>query len=301
MVCRDHADLTARHPGRGPVDGYGTVRAQLMALFARHADGQPLRLGRRLRQDRATARAVGRLAVWLGVRPGMRGGTPAVPAGPPAPGCAVRWRSSSAGSSAWWSSPWRAGFVLGARPGLAVPEPVVRAEAWQAGATLHAALARHPARTPFTQDEGEDDDQEHGLLGDVRSRVRRRAAGMTLENLQQALHRARDDERTADRYADAGDEIGFATAAAICAEWRRVRDHAAETRAERYDPDHDTALQHALRAQRHRQDVAECGPRGRPPGPADHRRRPPSPRGHRRDGCLPQGNRAGRSHWCSAE
>ncbi|MDH6130024.1 hypothetical protein [Kitasatospora sp. GP82] len=146
--------------------------------------------------------------------------------------------------------------VLGARPGLAVPEPVVHTEAWEAGATLHAALAQHPTRTPFTQDE--DDDQEHGLLGGVRSRVRRRAAGMTLENIQQALHRARDDERAADRHADAGDETAFATAAAICAEWQRVRDHTAETHAERYDPDHDTLLQHALRRERHRRDVAEC-------------------------------------------
>ncbi|MFE2412368.1 hypothetical protein ACFXDE_28870 [Kitasatospora sp. NPDC059408] len=146
--------------------------------------------------------------------------------------------------------------VLGARPGLAVPEPVVHAEAWQAGATLHAALAQHPARTPFTQDEH--GDQEHGLLGDVRHRVRRRAAGMTMENLQQALHRAREDERAADRYADAGHETAYATAADALAEWQRVRDHTAETRAERYDPDYDTALQNALRRERHRQDVAEC-------------------------------------------
>ncbi|PYC65737.1 hypothetical protein C7C46_32320 [Streptomyces tateyamensis] len=72
---------------------------------------------------------------------------------------------------------------------------------------------------------------------------------MTLENLQQALHRARDDERTADRYADAGDETAFGIAAVICAEWQRVRDHTAKTRAERHDPDHDTALQHTPRAQ----------------------------------------------------
>ncbi|MFH8387698.1 hypothetical protein ACH4E7_43610 [Kitasatospora sp. NPDC018058] len=30
----------------------------------------------------------------------------------------------------------------------------------------------------------------------------------------------------------------------------------AETQAKRYDPDHDAVLQHALRAERHRQDVA---------------------------------------------
>ncbi|MFJ3794228.1 hypothetical protein [Kitasatospora sp. NPDC090091] len=146
--------------------------------------------------------------------------------------------------------------VLGARPDGGLPEPVVHAEAWEAGATLHAALTQHPVEADHARDE--DDDQEHGLLGGVRSRVRRRAVGMTLESLQQALHRAREDERAADRYADAGDETAYATAADSCAEWQRVRDHTAETRAERYDPDHDTALQHALRRERHRQDVAEC-------------------------------------------
>ncbi|MFF2079130.1 hypothetical protein ACFVXG_30800 [Kitasatospora sp. NPDC058162] len=182
-------------------------------------------------------------------------------------------------------------------------------EAWEAGATLHAALARHPnrpARTRFTQDE--DDGQEDGLRGDVPHRVRRRAAGMTLENLQQALEQARVEERHADRYADAGDETAYATAATVCAEWQRVRPHR-RTRAERYDPDRDTALQHALRAQRHRQDVAECAReaahrarqttaaalrrlagtaaqpplhRPRPRGPVRaHRRRPPGrPRPH---------------------
>lgn len=81
---------------------------------------------------------------------------------------------------------------------------------------------------------------------------------MTLENIEQALHRARDDERAADRHADAGDEAAYATAVHALAEWQRVRDHSAETQAERYDPDHDTALQDALRAERHRQDVAAC-------------------------------------------
>ncbi|MFD9688445.1 hypothetical protein ACFXPX_32715 [Kitasatospora sp. NPDC059146] len=147
-------------------------------------------------------------------------------------------------------------IVLGTRPGGGLPEPVVHAEAWEAGATLHAALAQHPHHPDRATDE--DDDQEDGLFGDARSRVRRRAAGMPLENLQQALHRAREDERAADRYADVGDEAAYAAAATVCAEWQRVRDHTAETGAERYDPDHDTALQHALRRERHRQDVAAC-------------------------------------------
>ncbi|WP_158077796.1 hypothetical protein [Streptomyces sp. CB02056] len=151
-------------------------------------------------------------------------------------------------------------IVLAARPGGGLPEPVVHAEAWQAGATLHAALAQHPADQD-EEDEGdgyEGDDQEHGLLGGIRHRVRRWAAGMTREDLQQALHRARVDERAADRYADAGHEAAYATADTIRAEWQRVRDHTVETGAERYDPDHDTALQHALRRERHRRDVADC-------------------------------------------
>ncbi|MFJ9776130.1 hypothetical protein ACIRVF_33665 [Kitasatospora sp. NPDC101157] len=138
------------------------------------------------------------------------------------------------------------------------PEPVVHAEAWEAGATLHAALAQHPAPTHLTQDEDEPDSQEHALLGDLLSRVRRRAAGMTLENIQHALEPARFEERCADRYADAGHESAYTTAATTLAEWQRIHDHTATTRAERYDPDHDTALQHALRRAHHRQDVAAC-------------------------------------------
>ncbi|AUY53786.1 hypothetical protein [Streptomyces sp. CB01881] len=129
----------------------------------------------------------------------------------------------------------------------------MHAEPWGAGATLHAALAQHPNRPDHHVQDGSDV-QEHGLLGGVRHR----AAGMTLETIQQALHRARGDERAADRYTDAGDETTYATAATIRAEWQRVRDHTAQTRAERYDPDHDTALQHALCRERHRQDVAAC-------------------------------------------
>ncbi|MFF7590313.1 hypothetical protein ACFZCK_22750 [Kitasatospora purpeofusca] len=147
--------------------------------------------------------------------------------------------------------------VLAARP-VGVPEPVVHTEAWQVGATLHAALAQHPFRPDHIQDENEDDDQEHGVLGDIRGRVRRRAAGMTLENIEQALGQVRFEERCADRHADAGSETAFATTTDALAEWQRVYDHPAQTGVERYDPDHDTVLQHALRAERHRQDAAEC-------------------------------------------
>ncbi|MFF9645324.1 hypothetical protein [Kitasatospora aureofaciens] len=80
---------------------------------------------------------------------------------------------------------------------------------------------------------------------------------MTLENIQHALEQARFEERCADRHADAGDETAYTTAAAIRAEWQRLLDHTADTRAERYDPDHDTALQPALRREHHRQDVAD--------------------------------------------
>ncbi|MET8704178.1 hypothetical protein ABZW10_35810 [Kitasatospora sp. NPDC004723] len=145
-------------------------------------------------------------------------------------------------------------IVLGPGPD-GQPAPVVHAEVWQAGSTLHAALAQHPAVNDH--DEHEEDGQEHGLLGDVRRRVRRRAAGMTLETIQQALHRAREDERAADRYADAGNESAFATAADALAEWQRVHDHTAHAGAERYDPDHDTALQQVLRAEHHRRDIAD--------------------------------------------
>ncbi|MFF3113608.1 hypothetical protein ACFVSN_30995 [Kitasatospora sp. NPDC057904] len=116
--------------------------------------------------------------------------------------------------------------------------------------TTHAQNPHHP---DHAQDEG--DNQDNGLLGGVRSLVRRQA---TLETIEQAQHRAREDERAADRYADAGHMAAYATAADALVEWQRVRDRTAETRAERYDPDHDTALQHALCRERHRQDVAEC-------------------------------------------
>ncbi|MGW4892276.1 hypothetical protein ACWEQL_08410 [Kitasatospora sp. NPDC004240] len=49
------------------------------------------------------------------------------------------------------------------------------------------------------------------------------------------------------------------------AEWQRLRDHIAQTRAERHGPDHDIVLQHAPRVERHRHDVADRA-RSRPPG-----------------------------------
>ncbi|MFI9366870.1 hypothetical protein ACIG5E_38415 [Kitasatospora sp. NPDC053057] len=81
---------------------------------------------------------------------------------------------------------------------------------------------------------------------------------MTLENIQQVLQQAEFEERCADRHADAGHESAFVTAAAIRAEWQRIHDHTAATGAERYDPDHDTVLQNALRRQCHSRDVAAC-------------------------------------------
>ncbi|MFD5433774.1 hypothetical protein ACFWJ4_16685 [Kitasatospora sp. NPDC127067] len=69
-VCRDHTDLTTRHRGCCPVEAYGTVREQLLALLGEHLDGQPLCLERGLRLDKATVQAVRRLAFWLDVRPG---------------------------------------------------------------------------------------------------------------------------------------------------------------------------------------------------------------------------------------
>ncbi|MFJ2781520.1 hypothetical protein [Kitasatospora sp. NPDC087315] len=178
-------------------------------------------------------------------------------------GLARGWTERDVDGLDGWVALVEGRIVLSAGPD-GQPQPVVHAEAWEAGATLHAALAQHPIPPDHAHahDEGEDedehDDQEHGLLGDVRGRVRRRAAGMTLENIEQALHRARDDERAADRHADAEDETAFATAANALAEWQRVHDHTAQAGAERYDPDHDIVLQQALRAERHRQDIAAC-------------------------------------------
>ena len=172
-------------------------------------------------------------------------------------GLARGWTERDVDGLDGWVALVEGRIVLGARPGPAVPEPVVHAEAWQAGATLHDALAQHPAPADRDQDDEEHGDQEHLLLGDVRSKVRRRAAGTTLETIQQALREARDDLRIADRHVDTGDESGVATAAAVLDEWQRVHDHTVESRTERYDPDHDTALQHALRAERHHRDVAD--------------------------------------------
>ncbi|MFJ8478355.1 hypothetical protein [Kitasatospora sp. NPDC094011] len=127
----------------------------------------------------------------------------------------------------------------------------------EAGVTLLAALARHPAPT-WDDGQDEDDDREHGLLGDVPYLVRRRAAGLTPEDIRQALDRARDGERAADRHADTGDEAAHATAAGALAEWQRVHDHTTVTGAGRYDPDHDSVLQDALRREHRRRDVAAC-------------------------------------------
>ncbi|MCX5215974.1 hypothetical protein OG689_43330 [Kitasatospora sp. NBC_00240] len=99
---------------------------------------------------------------------------------------------------------------------------------------------------------------------------------MTLDNLQQALEQARFEERCADRHADAEDEAAFATAADTLAERQRVHDHTAATGAERYDPDNDTALQHTLRREHHRRDIAdraaEAAHKARETTDAAHRR-----------------------------
>ncbi|RAJ31753.1 hypothetical protein K353_06104 [Kitasatospora sp. SolWspMP-SS2h] len=90
-----------------------------------------------------------------------------------------------------------------------------------------------------------------------RTRIRRRAAGLTLAAIDQALNDAHADLRTADRYADAGDESAFARAAAAYEEWQRIR---AETAAQggAYDRDRDLGLQRAQTAAGHRRDVAQC-------------------------------------------
>ncbi|MDH6107932.1 hypothetical protein P3T36_006391 [Kitasatospora sp. MAP12-15] len=172
-------------------------------------------------------------------------------------GLARGWTERDVDGLDGWVALVEGRIVLGAGPDGQL-QPVMHAEAWEAGSTLHAALAQHPARPDHGRDEEEPDDQEHGLLGDVRHRVRRQAAGTTLEAIERALEQARFEERCADRHADAGDEAAFVIAANALAEWQRVYDHTAQAGVERYDPDHDTVLQHALRAERHRQDVAAC-------------------------------------------
>ncbi|MFE5586363.1 hypothetical protein [Kitasatospora sp. NPDC056531] len=151
-------------------------------------------------------------------------------------------------------------IVLGAGPD-GHPRPVVHDEAWQAGSTLHTALAQHPADPDDHDDDQADeaglDDQEHGLLGDIRRRVRQRAAGTSLRAITQSLTALQDHVRTADRYADTGDEKAALPAATARDEWQRIHDHVAATAAPLYDPDQDSELQRALQAEHHRRDIAD--------------------------------------------
>ncbi|MFI9325790.1 hypothetical protein ACIGXI_39250 [Kitasatospora aureofaciens] len=216
-------------------------------------------------------------------------------------GLARGWTERDVDGLDGWVALVEGRIVLGQGPD-GRPEPIVHAEAWDAGATLHAALAQHPARPDHTHDEDDPDSQEHALLGDVPHRVRRRAAGMTLENIQHALEQAQFEERCADRHADAGHETAYTTAATIRAEWQRIHDHTVETRAERYDPDHDTALQHALRREHHRQNVAACAPpfpggaAGDTPSPFSSGRQAPTSR-HRVYGTRPASSTRTRTSW----
>ncbi|MFI9329255.1 hypothetical protein ACIGZJ_17125 [Kitasatospora sp. NPDC052868] len=143
-------------------------------------------------------------------------------------------------------------------------QPVLHAEAWEAGATLHAALTQHPVHpgNDGHADEHEAygqeaDGEEEGLLDDVCSRVRRRAAGLTLDAIDQALAAAQIELRVADRYADAGDEDAAARAAVVAEEWQRIRGQLAADVHTAYDTDRDLDLQRALSAERHRRDIAD--------------------------------------------
>lgn len=90
------------------------------------------------------------------------------------------------------TSPPHARVVGLSRPGRRAtrrhPEPVLRVESWPVGRTLHAALSQHPAHPDDgrSEDDDEPDGREHGLLGDIRTRVRCRAAGLTLEVIDRA-------------------------------------------------------------------------------------------------------------------
>ncbi|MGW4808017.1 hypothetical protein [Kitasatospora sp. NPDC004272] len=132
--------------------------------------------------------------------------------------------------------------------------PVVHTESWEAGATLHAALA-YPDDDRGT-DEDELDGPEDGLLGEIRTRIRREAAGLAPAAIDRAVADARTDLRTADRYADAGDESAFARAALVHQEWQRIRGETAASGREAYD--RDLGPHRAQTAARHRRDVAQC-------------------------------------------
>ncbi|MGW7444971.1 hypothetical protein [Kitasatospora sp. NPDC054795] len=147
---------------------------------------------------------------------------------------------------------------------LGRPEPVLHTEPRQAQETLLAALTQHPAEAG--QDDQDDDGdgergrtggREYDLLDAVPTRIRRRAAGMTVPEIDRALAAAQDDLRIADRYADAGDETAAFRATVAVQEWQRVRGEAATTLPKVYDPDHDLSLLRALYAEQHRQDIAD--------------------------------------------
>ncbi|MGA5823922.1 hypothetical protein ACPC54_39495 [Kitasatospora sp. NPDC094028] len=170
-------------------------------------------------------------------------------------GLARGWMEKDVDGLNGWVAVVEGRIVVGTGPD-GQPQPLVHAETWQAGSTLHAALAQHPA----DDDQADDIDpggREHELLGDVRRRVRSQASGMTLESTEQALEQARFEERRADRHTDAGHESAAATAADALAEWQRLHDHITSTGAQRYDQDHDVDLQQALRAARHCRDIAD--------------------------------------------
>ncbi|MFJ8038894.1 hypothetical protein ACIRBX_00080 [Kitasatospora sp. NPDC096147] len=149
------------------------------------------------------------------------------------------------------------GRLVAARDDDGRAQPVLHAESWEAGVTLYSALAQHPAH-PDGQSAAEDesDDQEDGLLGETRTRIRRKAAGLTLDAIDQALADAHLDLRVADRYADAGDDQAVTATAAAVEEWQRIRDEAA-TQGGTYEQHHDAGLRRAETAARHRRDVAD--------------------------------------------
>ncbi|MFF2548671.1 hypothetical protein ACFVUY_39770 [Kitasatospora sp. NPDC058063] len=140
-------------------------------------------------------------------------------------------------------------------------EPVLHTDAQQAKDTLRTALARHPAGAD--QDDAGDGERagtggrEYDLLDAAPARIRRRAAGMTVPEIDRALAAAQDDLRIADRHADAGDETAELRAAAAVEEWQRVRGEAATTLPKVYDPEHDLSLRRALATEQHRQDIAD--------------------------------------------
>ncbi|MFJ8045534.1 hypothetical protein ACIRBX_34010 [Kitasatospora sp. NPDC096147] len=181
------------------------------------------------------------------------------------------------------------GRLVAARDQDGEIRPVLHAESWEAGVTLYPALAQHPAH-PDGQSAAEDesDDQEDGLLGETRARIRRKAAGLTLDAIDQDLADAHLDLRVADRYADAGDGQAVTATAAATEEWQRIRPEATREARLRIDAAHRRlagAVADPLHIPPARAGLHLTAAQNRPTRPVVRRRRAGSSQAH--DGAAP--------------